>query len=178
MLSAVYPMDEPDFWLMHPNEAVTANADIRSVMLEFPELHATKIAVVFSSAINSGNNYLTHHMDQYDWVGFDDYGPAQWIFDPPLYSEYDIFKSHVGAKQRVLLVPGGTTHPSDGIPPGVNPTPSFASVFGSDRSVIAMLPFIWEEYAGLGIGSHADRLHNFCVVGAPIKGVLTSVCPP
>jgi len=170
MLVALYPMDEPDLWLYHPGDIVSANDDIRAVMSSYPELHATKLAVIYGAWAD----YATWHIEKYDWVGFDDYGSAQWIFTAG--GEYDDFKPYVGPNQRVLLVPGGTTHPSDGIPP-YNPTPSFASVFGSDLSVIGMIPYIWENIGGLGIRDYPDRKHNYCVVGAPIKGVSTSICP-
>ena len=132
-------------------------------MGEFPELHNTKLAVIYGG---SGNR---PGVGTYDWVGFDDYDKRERIFSN---GQYNSLKSALRSDQRIMLVPGGADPWKQDVGP-------FFTQAELDDQVIALIPFVWFDTSG-HTGIHANSMKNdYCVAGKKIKNpeVKEPTCP-
>ena len=155
---ALYPRDEPDL-AGDSDEKVTAmNLTLRRVMAEFPALRDTRLAVIYSG------RQTWPGLATYDWVGFDDYNAREGIFVDGLYTD---LKLRLRPDQGIILVPGGAD------PWRQDPQP-FLDAARSDPQVVAIMPFIWFDYAapdvGKGIRSNGMR-GAYCQAGKSITGM-------
>lgn len=136
-ISALYPQDEPDLKKIPAETVIAKNALLRRVMAEFPELAATRLAVIYT------NFRQWPGIESYDWVGFDDYPAGEKVFAAG--GLYEALKARLRPDQRILLVPGGAD------PWQQDPAEFFAKAI-EDPQVVAVLPFIWYDFADKDVG--------------------------
>jgi hypothetical protein len=153
---ALYPIDEPDVAHRSDAEVTAANVMLRRVMADFPSLHDTKLAVIYSA----GND--RPGIASYDWVGFDDYNKRC----DALGDGYTALKARLRPEQRLIVVPGGAD------PWDQDPSCFFARA-QVDQQVIAIVPFIWfddwEDVTNAGGGPRGIRSNGmanvYCITG-------------
>lgn len=141
---AIYPTDEPDGSDIPSEEIAKGNAAIRNVMVKYPDLKNTALAVIYTGSEKyNGIQY-------YDWVGFDEYRKG----DAVLGAKYRRLLTRLRSDQRTILVPGGCDKWRQ------DPRPFVDFALNNPR-VTAIVPFIWidnaaagNEDVGLGIRSN------------------------
>lgn len=125
----IVPKDEPNLPKNNVNDLIPeAVALLRSTMLEYPELSATKVGVVFA-----GNKEMPHK-ELFDVLGLDDYDARSSIFEPN--GQYDKLCESLRPNQKTWILPGGTYH-QDPVP--------FLNFANSHPEVMAIIPFIWAD---------------------------------
>lgn len=155
-IRALYPIDEPDVNGKSDAEVREANAMLRRVMADYPELEGAALAVIYGAGDNRPG------IGTYDWVGFDDYdrGCAAVLGD-----EYAALKGRLRPEQRILVVPGGAD-------PWRRDPACFEWRAHSDPQVVALVPFVWfdnYEPGRAGIRSNPTR-SLYCDAGRKILG--------
>jgi hypothetical protein len=155
---ALYPIDEPDKNVAAAAVVVQTNAMLRKVMAEFPALHNTKLAAIYSCTGSFAG------VESYDWVGCDDYGQGAGM----LAGQYERMKARLTRpEQRIMLVPGGTS------PWRTDPEPFYIRAM-LDPKVVAIVGFLWRDYSrpnGFdGIAVNPEMAAAYCRVGARVKG--------
>lgn len=141
---AIYPTDEPDGSNITSSEIKKGNDAIRSVMLRYPSLRNTALAVFYTGSEQYPG------IEYYDWVGFDEYHKGEKV----LGAKYKRMVSKLRVDQRTMIIPGGCDKWRQ------DPRP-FVDFALSNPRVVAVVPFIWIDNAapgnadvGLGIRSN------------------------
>jgi len=155
-IAALYPIDEPDVHGKTEDQVLATNAMLRRVMADYPELAATRLAVIY------GANSTFPGVASYDWVGFDDYSHGCSALGAP----YAAMKGRLRADQRILVVPGGAD-------PWRQDPACFIARANADPQVVAVVAFIWFDSWGgtlnLGIRSNPTK-KLYCEAGRRIVG--------
>lgn len=141
MVKAAYPMDEPDLYGIPASDIEAANANIRRVASQYPELSDLKLCVTYSG----NRNWPALH--SYDWVGIDHYEDSSFI----LISQYPQLIEQLLPNQRLTVVPGGAD-------PWRTPVEPFYEYAQQEPRVVLIMPFIFLDNYGnsgqLGIKSN------------------------
>lgn len=142
----LYPIDEPNkpFDGTPPKteaEVVVANALLRSVVAEYPELSGVKLAVIYAKA----GTFPGIHT--YDAIAIDDYDSGNGIL-----SQYDLWiRDPELVTKEFFLVPGG----SDDAQPTRTDPEIFVSYLENNLRIKMLLAFTWFDRAGIkGIRSN------------------------
>lgn len=153
-VSVLYPRDEPNITVVDGSIA-KINAMVRNVASEFPDLRGVKLAVIYAG----GHGF--DGLEDYDWVGFDDYDARSSIF---VSGEYQTLRALMKPWQKVILVPGGAF--------GQDITP-FLNFAETHSEVAAIVPFIyfnnWGGQTRPGISGLPLR-KQYCEAGLQISG--------
>lgn len=143
-IAAVYPVDEPDGSNIDSAEIERVNSSIRTIMMKYPELDKTALAVFYTGSEKYPG------IEYYDWVGFDEYHHGTRV----LGAKYRRMLQRLRNDQRTMIIPGGCDKWRQ------DPRP-FVDFALSNPRVIAVVPFIWLDNAapentdvGLGIRSN------------------------
>lgn len=157
LVSVIYPLDEPDNLPLSDTQVTMVNDLIRTVMAEYPTLHA-KLATTYGDRAGKGGPLPG--VLSFDWVGFDNYGS-------PIFTngEYNSFVSRIGANQRTLILPGGCD------PWKQDPTP-FYNHAQTDPRVAMIMPFMWFENGGTPGIVNNGMAPVYIDIGTKIKAVL------
>lgn len=161
-ISALYPIDEPDVNGKSDAEVLVANAKLRLVMAEFPELKDTKLAVIY------GNTGRFPGIASYDWVGRDQYGLGCHEATGAGFRE---MKARLLPTQRLMLIPGGAD-------PWRQDPACFEAAAHGDEQVVAIVPFIWPDFPAVGVGAgiRSNGLRKlYCDAGRKIMGLAACV---
>jgi len=141
MVRALYPMDEPDLYGIPASDIRDANANLRLVAANYPELKGVQLSVTYSG----NRNWVG--MEYYDWIGIDHYEDGAFI----LTSQYPQLIEQMRANQRLTVVPGGAN-------PWRTPIEPFYDYAKQTPRVVMIMPFIWLDDYGqsgqLGIKSN------------------------
>jgi hypothetical protein len=149
---AFYPLDEPERDAnIAADVIVQANAHIRQVAAGFPHLGNASLAVIY------GDKRDYRGIGSYDWIGFDDYGAGDRIYNPG--GEYDSLKAKLKPNQKTILVPGGYN------PYRTPVAQSFAKAM-NDPQVGVLMPFLWVTKDGIGNNGMAKQ---YCQAGWQIS---------
>lgn len=155
---ALYPIDEPDLkeTNISANDLLIANMDIREVAAEYSELKNVPLCVTYCG----WSDYRA--IEDFDWVGFDDYPARENIFTNGQYSQ---LKAKLKPSQKITLFPGGAA------PWMQDPKPFYRKAIEDDQ-VIAIIPFIWlDEWAGTtNKGIRTVCAPSYREIGKLIKG--------
>lgn len=155
-IAALYPQDEPDQANLSDDQVNATNAMLRRVIADYPELAATKLAVIYSAS------QAFPGIASYDWVGFDDYVSGCGA----LKSGYDAMKARLRLDQRILVVPGGAD-------PWRQDPACFLEKANADSQVIAVIGFIWFDNwnGGTGVGIRSNPTRKlYCEAGRAVIG--------
>lgn len=131
---ALYPIDEPDLSSNNVSTAdlLAANQIVRAIASSYPELQSVKLCVTYCAH----SDYRA--VNDFDWVGFDDYGAGATIFTN---GQYATLKKVLRPTQGITLFPGGAA-------PWMNDPKPFYRKAVEDDQVVAIIPFIWfDNYA-------------------------------
>ncbi len=133
MVKALYPIDEPDLYGIPASDIQEANANLRAVAANYPELKGIKLSVTYSG----NRNWVG--LEYYDWVGIDHYEDGSFI----LLSQYPQLIEQLTPKQRLVVVPGGAN-------PWRTPIEPFYEYAQQEPRVVLIMPFIWQDNYGNG----------------------------
>lgn len=155
-VKVLVPLDEPNTNCRTPEELMAACQLLKAIAVRYSELDGVKLACIYAAKPESFTC-----IEQFDWVGVDDYDAKSSILDGS-------YKALVAAKRpeaRTILLPGGAF--------GQNPTP-FINFAHNNLEVVAVVPFCWfgpREPADkwVGIGDGPQRM-DYIIAGRNLTG--------
>ncbi len=156
---AIVPIDEPNTNVETEHDLQQAIDAIRQASAEYHEIAHVKLAIIYAA-----KPAPFPLLDQFDWVGVDDYDSKSEIF---VNGTYDELKKSTRPGQKTILLPGGGF--------GQDPTP-FVNFAHRNSEVVAVVPFVW--FNGLqaadkwvGIGDDKNPLKQaYIAVGKTLTG--------
>lgn len=166
---ALYPIDEPDIAKrgiprlrkgISPLDIKTANTALRALMAEFPELRATKLAVIYAGA----NDFPG--LASYDLISFDDYNAGEGVLGDPLEALLGLLQPH----QRAFLTVGVAD-------PWRAPLGPFLARLLADPRIIGVLGFIFIDNAAPGVGLGVRSNGTRPAVCAAFITITAGTCP-
>lgn len=135
----VYPQDEPDILENGPrsNEEVLAMLRwLREELAAFPALSRAPVGVFY--ACSTGRR---PGLAGFDWVGCDDYDRGCSVLEGGVRELAQALRPD----QRLMLIPGG-------VDPWRQDPACFEARAHADPQVVALVPFLWQDYAAAGLG--------------------------
>jgi len=149
---AFYIVDEPERESNVPADLQRqVNTHVRSIIRSFPLIGNASLAVFYGD----GRKYTA--IDSYDWVGFDNYGSGNGVYNSG--GEYDSMKRQLRSDQRTMLIPGGANPWRLGVAKSLE-------VALKDQQVAALLPFLWVTKDGIGANGMTKQ---YCQAGYTIS---------
>lgn len=158
-IKAVVPIDEPNTNAKSEEDLQKAIDAIRLVAAEYPELADLKLCTVYAAKPTPFTL-----LDQFDWVGVDDYDSKSQIFVNGTYAE---LRKSLNKDQRTIILPGGAF--------GQDPVP-FVNIAHTYPEVIAVVPFVYfgpmvPADTWVGIGDDKNPLKStYRAVGRALIG--------
>jgi len=126
MVKCFYPIDEPELYGVSVPLLYQANGAVRAVAVSYLHLANASLGVIYGDK----RNYPA--IENYDWVGFDNYGAKEGIFN----GLYQDLVSRLKPNQKTIIVPGGAQ------PWNQDPT-RFVQQALTDTRVAWLTPFLW-----------------------------------
>jgi len=128
LVKSFYPIDEPDVGGVPASAVFSANSVIRNVASHYRYLDNATLGVIYGDRKNYPG------IESYDWVGFDNYGAREGIFNSG--GMYSYLLSRLKPNQKTIIVPGGAN-------PWKQDPARFVQQALNDPRVAWLCPFLW-----------------------------------
>ena len=125
-ISYLYPKDEPNLFVLNPEEHLKMIQVTKRLRSEFSELANARIACIY------GNGKPYWNLAEHDVVGVDDYGQKSQILTIGAHAKLVQEKA---PHQRTMLIPGPSF--------GHKPDPWVAYALLNPEEVEMVIPFVW-----------------------------------
>lgn len=159
-IKVITPMDEPNTNVASKEDLQKAIDLVIRVAKEFPELDGVKLGVIYAA---KPVDYWC--IEQFDYVGVDDYDSKSQIFTN---GTYEGIKSRLKSGAKTIILPGGGF--------GQDPQP-FINFAHNNQEVGMLVPFTWldpmqQADTWVGLGNDLNpRKQEYIDVGKTIIGL-------